>query len=140
MIIRSAIPATFDDYLAESYPDASCNFGGVRSDEIQDRQVRLQAFPYSVLLRLAFAELDYANRWCWQQFGPAQGMCYSVSSEYPVCNDQSTHSHQGTWMSYWLAKTDYDFGFNEWHFAQQEDLDRFVEFVPKINWGECFPK
>jgi len=39
-----------------------------------------------------------------------------------------------------LVKTDYDFGFNEWYFAESEDCDFFVANVDKINWGEHYPK
>ena len=43
-------------------------------------------------------------------------------------------------MCHWFAKVDYDFGFNEWYFAESEDYDLFVANVDKINWGEHFPK
>lgn len=41
-------------------------------------------------------------------------------------------------MTYWLAKTDYDFGFNEWYFKRHADLNRFLEFIPHITWGEAY--
>lgn len=102
--------------------------------------MRLASFPHAVLLQVAYPELDYANRWCWQQFGPADGECQDASSEYPSCNHPGQHSHDGKWVTHWLAKTDYDFGYNEWYFAHAEDRERFLEFVPHIQWGDRYLK
>lgn len=33
----------------------------------------------------------------------------------------------------------YDFGYNEWYFAIEEDLERFLAFVPHISRGEDYP-
>ena len=140
MTHRTVLHANYDDYLEFVYPAALANSANARAAEMQERQLRLAAFPYCVLLQVAFAELDFANRWCWQQFGPAHGECLQASSEYPACAVRTPHSHEGRWLTDWLAKTDYNFGFNEWYFAQQTDRDRFAEFVPLISWGENFPK
>ena len=101
---------------------------------------RLTMFPFAVMLQVAYPEMDYANRWCWQQFGPAHGECWQHCSEYPVCDLPHPHAHVGQWMTHWYVKTDYDFGFNEWYFIREADRDRFLEFVPHVNWGEKFPK
>jgi hypothetical protein len=83
---------------------------------------------------------DFANRWCWQNFGPCDGECTQRYSEYRVCDRSEPHSHVGKWTSHWFVKTDYDFGYNEWYFAENVDRDRFLANVDKINWGEHFPK
>ena len=44
------------------------------------------------------------------------------------------------WTTHWFVKTDYDFGFSEWYFARQSYHDLFLDSVPKINWGEKYPK
>jgi hypothetical protein len=137
---RTVLLATYDDYLDTEYPVTAADSAAARTADIQEHQARLKRFPYSVVLQVSFPELDYANRWCWQQFGPAHGECLESYSQYPSCDLQTAHTHDGTWLTHWLAKTDYDFGFSEWCFAQQESRDRFLAFVPLVNWGERFPK
>ena len=100
----------------------------------------MERFPYAVMLQVAFPELDFANRWCWTRFGPADGGCTQKDSKYRVCTIDVPHSHSGIWTTHWFVKTDYDFGFNEWYFAKQSHYDLFLDSVPKINWGEKYPK
>ena len=130
----------FEGYLDFEYPLERHGSAAARADETRNRNTRMASFPHSVLLRVAFAEMDFANRWCWQQFGPSDGQCLQPYSEYPACSMSGKHEHRGTWMSHWLAKTDYNFGYNEWHFSNLADRDRFVEYLPQVNWGENFPK
>lgn len=61
-------------------------------------------------------------------------------SEYRVCLNDLPYSHSGVWMSHWFEKTDYNFGFNEWYFAERSHHDLFLDFVPMINWGEKYPR
>jgi hypothetical protein len=137
---RTAVQANYDAYLEYEYPAASEGADEARAADRHERHARMAAFPYCVLLQVAYPELDYANGWCWQQFGPAQGECQQASSEYPACDLRTPHSHNGLWVTHWLAKTDYNFGFNEWYFVHQADRERFLEFVPQISWGEHYPK
>ncbi len=140
MTYRTAIHSTFEDYL-------------VSTDETQQeleeqqsaRHETLSNFPFSVMLQVAYPELDFVNRWCWQSFGPHQGECFQIrsgykSSEYPACDLALPHSHIGTWRHRWLVKTDYDFGFCEWYFSNKADHVKFLAFVPSIHWGEKYPK
>jgi len=108
--------------------------------EDQDRKGRVARFPFTVILLVAVPEMDFANRWCWLNFGPADGQCMQFQSEYPACTLAQMHSHTGKWCEYWLEKIDYDFGFCEWYFAEESHRDNFLAFVPEINWGEKFPK
>ncbi|RJF96786.1 hypothetical protein D3870_20585 [Noviherbaspirillum cavernae] len=137
---RTVVPANYDEYLEFEYPAASVDLAEARAADVRERQARLAAFPYCVVLQVSYPELDYANRWCWQQFGPANGECLQASSEYSACEIRGSHSHVGSWLTNWLVKTDYDFGFSEWYFAHEADRDRFLESVPLINWGEGWPK
>ena len=130
--------------------------------EIEERQSIHSDFPHVVLVEGDFPEFDVAVRWCWQTFGPLNGECWS-NSEYPACpivlvtehekdriahgkeykikayDQVERHKHQGTWAIHWLGKTDYDHGFGEFCFANEEQLRSFSEQVPKINWGENYP-
>lgn len=135
MTHQTAILSTFDAYL-ETGGDTAAE----QLDQQTERQQTLVRFPYPVMLELAFPELDFANRWCWQRFGPNHGECAQKHSDYPICMTDDSHSHIGSWTNKWFVKTDYNFGFNEWYFSIPSDRDRFLEFVPSINWGENFPK
>jgi hypothetical protein len=139
-IVRTVVSSSFDDYLTEVYGDGSIGATRGRAVEVHERQARLENFPHSVVLQVAYPELDFANRWCWVQFGAAQGECLNAQSEYPACNLHRPHAHEGKWLSYWLDKVDYDFGYNEWCFTALADLDSFLQFIPHINWGERYPK
>jgi hypothetical protein len=132
---RTVVTSSFDEYLASD--DDSIE--GRTAEEV-DRKERLTRFPFSVMLKVSFPELDFANRWCWQHFGPCDGECTQRYSEYRACDRAEPHSHTGKWTSHWFVKTDYDFGFNEWYFSERADRDLFVASVDKINWGENFPK
>jgi hypothetical protein len=133
MSYRTAILSSFEEYLASD--DHSPGF---RAEEARERKDRLSRLPYSVMLQVSFAEFDFANRWCWQHFGPNDGECLQRQSEYPMCDLVEFHSHTGKWMWYWLAKTDHNFGFSEWYFSKQADRDFFLASVDEINWGEKY--
>lgn len=140
MTHRTVELSDFESLLASDFPPSSPELIEARELVIQERRARLAKFPYSVLLLVAFAEYDYANRWCWQEFGPSHGECLERQSDYPACSRTDTHSHEGNWMPYWHFKTDYNYGYSEWHFVRKADADRFLEFVPRINWGEAYSK
>jgi hypothetical protein len=130
---RTVEASSFKEYLAEM---AAADWAA----EDGERNERLSRFPHSVMLKVSFAELDFANRWCWQNFGPSDGECRQRDSEYCACDRAEPHSHVGKWTWYFLDKTDYNFGFNEWYFAELADRDLFVANVDTINWGEHYPK
>jgi len=138
MTHRTWIRDTFDAYLESEHPLQLEGSAAARAEEARERNMRLAAFPHSVLLQVSYPEMDFANRWCWQQFAPSDGLCLQSHSEYPACTKNGEHAHKGTWTTHWLAKTDYDFGYNEWYFANQPDLDQFVAYLPEVNWGEKF--
>ncbi|QDT94825.1 hypothetical protein [Gimesia aquarii] len=135
MTHQTAKLSTFDAYL-ETGGDTAAE----QLDQQTKRQQTLDRFPYPLMLELAFPEFDFANRWCWQHFGPSHGECFQKHSEYRMCATDLPHCHIGSWTYNWFVKTDYDFGFNEWYFSNASERDLFLEFVPCINWGENFPK
>ena len=137
---RTVVLASYDEYLDFEYPPASLDLVDARAADVRERQARMAVFPHCVVLQVSYPELDDANRWCWQEFGPAHGECLQAGSEYPACEIQGSHSHDGSWLTHWLVKTSYDFGFSEWYFVHVADRDRFLEFVPLINWGEGWPR
>jgi hypothetical protein len=130
---RTVVQSSFEEYFARG---AGSPEG--RAEEVTERNKRLSRFPYAVMLQVSFPELDFADRWCWRQFGPIDGECYQRYSEYRVCDLDGAHSHSGKWTCHWWEKTDYDFGFNEWYFAERGDWERFLANVGEINWGEKF--
>jgi len=138
---QTALLSSFEEYLANTDETNE-----ELTEQLAVRDATLGAFPFGVILRVAYPEIDYANRWASQQFGPRDGECFDVRrgskpSEYPVCDDPEPHDHQGTWCCCQLpVKTDYDFGFCEWYFSNPTDRDRFLAFAPTINWGENFPR
>jgi hypothetical protein len=132
-IPRTLEISSFDAYLSE----CSNPVEYALSDQ-ESRMERIQRFPFAVMLKVSYPELDFANRWCWGRFGPCDGMCAQSASEYRACFDDSSHTHLGAWTSHWFEKTSYDFGFNEWYFASGEDRDFFLATLDEINWGENY--
>ncbi len=128
----------FEDFLREVYAEGEAGAAEGRASEQLERELRLAAFPFAVVLKLSYPRMDFASRWCWQQFGPANGNCEQSSSEYPACPTHEPHSHVGTWATHWLAKIAYDYGFNEWRFANRAAQEDFLAFVPHITWGETY--
>lgn len=111
-----------------------------RDAAIREREDLLQKFPHSVMLEMAYPELDYAHRWCWQRFGPMDGSCTQKYSEYKACSDETEHRHIGKWTSHWFVKKDYDFGYNEFYFVELADRDLLLAHLSDIHWGEHYPK
>lgn len=135
MTHQTLFVSSFEKYLA-----TECASAEIAAEEVRDRQVRLQRFPHSVVLELSYPELDFAERWCWQCCGPADGECMQKDSSYRVCLDGSSHTHSGKWLRHWLAKTDFDFGFCEFYFSDQANQAAFLAQIPSFNWGEKFGK
>lgn len=135
MIARTLKVSSFEHYIANEAdsPEKQCA-------AIQEREDFVHRFPYAVMLELAYPELDYAHRWCWERFGPMDGVCSQKYSEYKVCVDETEHHHTGKWASHWFAKTDYDFGYNEYYFSAQADSELFLAHLSDIHWGEHYPK
>ena len=119
--------SSFEEYLAiEEFSSE------LRAEAHRERDEILSRFPYAVMLQVDFHEFDFVNRWCWQQFGPCDGECLDRESTCRVCDLTAPHSHTGTWLWHWWVKTGYDFGFNEWYFAEQSHYDLFLRFIPEI--------
>lgn len=126
--------------------------------KLEKRKNNLIIFPFSAVLQGAYPEHDYATRWCWQKYGSPQTECCMESySEYPSCPEVlaterfdddgdrayskvKDHSHIGCWTHEWVGKTGYDYGFSEFYFKAQSDLDSFLAAVETFNFGENYAK
>lgn len=127
------------------------------------REERKKRFPYSVIVECNYPEMDFAIRWTWNWLGPRDGRCHESGSEYPACElvkatetvksgtDQEgnpwsykeyanvpDHAHSGVWSALWLGKTGYDYGYMEFYFSSEADLQKFVDEVPKFTLGENY--
>lgn len=134
MPYRTAKLSSYDAYRSSENDDPE-----ERLCADDERSLLLLQFPFAVMLEVAYPEMDFADRWCWETFGPKHGPCRQTQSNYPCCLSEIKHSHEGAWCTRWFVKTDYDFGFNEWYFREQSQYEMFLSFVPLINWGERFP-
>lgn len=140
------------------------------ADREAQRQAILAKFPYSVILAGVYPEHDFVSRWCWQNIGVCDGKCTDgPHSEYTGCPvvlateyisksswkdkegkdhlweekaylEVEEHSHEGSWTSFWLGKTGYDYGLGEYCFATESDRDRFLAAEPTFNTGEKYNK
>lgn len=133
MVYRTVTESSYDAYVSECPASAAD-----RDAEASARKERLLSFPFAVMLKVSYPELDFVNRWCWEQFGPGGGDCLEMHSEYRSCTESTPHAHVGSWVSHWFEKTDYDFGFNEWYFASDLHRNLFISNIKNVNWGENY--
>lgn len=116
---------TFEEFL-EDYPHTFCE---ETLKEINETEKHL---PYTTTVKWMYVAMDDALPWCWQVFGPKDGLC--VDSECcPLVlaygrEKVKAHSHQGTWTSIWLGKTDYDFGYEKFFFKYEAARDVFEKY------------
>ncbi len=107
--------------------------------KINERNVILSDFPYSIVLKTSYSQIDFAEWLLWQLFGDMNGICNQNSSDIPACKIKNKHQHKGNWTNLWLAKTDYDYGFNEWFFKSKKDCKIFINILPLLKqmkgWG-----
>ena len=130
-----------------------------------EREKLLVQFPFTVVATGEYPEHDYARRWCWQNISPENGRCATVHGDYPACplvlaterteqvnwrdksgNDHScerkrytepgNHEHTGEWSFLWLGKTGYDYGYGEFCFRNERDLENFLVVFPTFIWSE----
>jgi hypothetical protein len=131
------------------------------------RAEAISKFPYTIVVESSYPVLDYAHRWCWQNFGPYECKeCGEHCSEYPACpkvlaiqeykikksytkdgvvheydfhtRNPGKHGHEGIWTTVWLGKTGYDYGFSEYYFEKEEDRDKFKLAIPTFGLGENY--
>ena len=70
---QTVLRSSFEEYLANTDETKE-----ELAEQLAVRDATLRAFPFSVILQVAYPEIDYANRWTWQQFGPRDGECFDV--------------------------------------------------------------
>lgn len=88
----------FADYLRECLPPVQW------PEAAAERDTWRQRLPYSLVVKLFYPQLDFAERWCWLTFGECFGECLQRQSEYPSCFEPLPHCHNGRWRARWLAK------------------------------------
>lgn len=138
------------------------------ADKQAKRDEYAAKYPFRVIFEGSYPHQDFAHRWCWQTFGsPQVEKCGDAHSEYPACplvlateyiqtgsyplkdgtivnwsekayREVEDHSHEGTWICYWLGKTGYDFGFSEYFFENELDRDRLLAAAPTFTYGEKY--
>ena len=97
------------------------------------RATILAKFPFSIMTLTAIDDIDFANFWLWNKFGPCNGSCHQSTSAFKACDVHVYHDHVGSWCCHFFAKTGYDFGFNEWYFDNKPSLILFKKFITKFN-------
>ncbi len=122
--------SNFEEYLKEDYLIGNYNGQEYLNYKVKERNEILFKFPYSIILKLFYHQIDFADWILWQILGEVYGVCQY--SDIPACKIKGNHKHNGTWISYWLAKTDYDYGFNEWFFKKKKDINILTEIIPLL--------
>ena len=77
-----------------------------------EREELIVRYPYSVVVEGAFLEYNSLKHWTDEQFGPENS---------PV------------WTSLWYGKTDYDYGYREYFFSRQADLQLLIQHIPLVH-------
>jgi hypothetical protein len=72
-----------------------------------ERKIALEKFPFSLVVEGNYPEADMAIEYCVKNFG----------------------DENGTWMKLWYGKTDYDYGFYEFCFKEEQQLISFKSSV-----------
>ena len=130
----------FEKVLADSSKRYSPELWLVERQEIlQERDSLLKIYPFSIILALCYPQIDFADRWCNQQFGFSNGECHDSYSEYQICQLDAPHCHLGVWRTKWWEKVGYDYSYNEYFFENKSDFDKFITFLPQICFGENYP-
>lgn len=128
------------------------------------REKLLRQFPFTAVATGEYPEHDYARRWCWRNISPENGRCDAWLSAYPACpfaieerkeqvrlrekadkdfsgeqkwyTGPADHTHEGDWRFLWLGKTGYDYGYGEFCFRNERDLENFLVVFPTFIWSE----
>ncbi len=129
--------SNFEEYLNKEYLIGRENKEEYLNHKIVERNKILLDFPYSVILKLFYQQIDFADWLLWQILGDKYGYCNQEQSDIPACKITGKHKHNGVWTSFWLAKTDYDYGFNEWFFKNKEDCNILISILSILRQMYC---
>ena len=80
-------------------------------DYQMDRERLLAHFSYSVVVEGGYEEDDNLKEWMQENFCDAS---------------------KGVWDSLWYGKCDYNYGYWEYFFSSEADLQRFIQKLPSI--------
>jgi hypothetical protein len=154
--------SNIEEFFVQEGSDERAIYRDEERDELHRR------FPHVVVTEGSYPEIDFANRWCWRSFGPPHVKeCTDHYSEYPACplvvatesakeqmhqseggvvkqfqkryyKAPEPHGHDGMWATFWLGKTDYDYGFMEFCFSRPQDKAVFLAAAPLMGFGENY--
>jgi hypothetical protein len=145
----------------KSLKDTKFDFAFVEQRMKQRDEIHVK-FPYTAIVAGDYWEQDYAEKWLWMNISPKDGECKNNEGDFPGCplvlatefiktgtyidqgktktwrekayKEVEEHSHEGTWQTFWLGKTGYDYGDNEFCFQNEVDRDRFLAAVPTFDY------
>lgn len=92
------------------------------SDEFTNERNKInKKFSFSIVVEGLCDELSVAVQWCLDNISRRN---ISVGEDY-IFRKLKENSPDGLWTELWYGKTDYDYGFSEFFFKNQEDLSKF---------------
>jgi len=95
-------------------------------DVLKARESRRCDFPHTLMALLGYDLMDMAKQWCQDQWGPG-GDTYEDRPYQPQENQAFL------WLTCWMMKTEYDYGFCEWYFREPSHLEQFVAHIQSCN-------
>jgi hypothetical protein len=114
------------------YLDETDESRGELIERFKERELRSNSLPFSVMLKITLLDLTAASRWCFERWGLPDGPCFESHSTDAYCTDESDHAHEGNWNWSFYVKTDYDYGFSEWSFKMDSQLNEFYKMLPVL--------
>lgn len=93
-----------------------------------DRDKILKDLTFSIVTEGLSDELLMAVQWCLDNIGKRKD---SIGENY---NFRKLHENtpDGLWTELWYGKTGYDYGFSEFFFQNENDLNNFVLQIPNF--------
>lgn len=136
--------SSFEKYVKEKDIESGTSMVKryLEGERVLEREDTRRSFPYVVTVESDYPSMDDAEAFCWNMFGPRNGECAQTDSECPVCPlvinaktkkldedgfiDVEDHSHIGVWTMFWISKTGYDYGFADFCFKDESDMNIFA--------------
>ena len=133
------------------------SFYETNGSSFHNLQTKILEFPFFIKAEGYYPAHYFAERWCWRNFGPKNGFCDAIQSDYPACEQvliservqdgekvyskPNDHSHLGTWESLWIVKSGYDFGVSTYMFKSEQDKKLFEAHLEagQFGLGENWP-
>lgn len=98
-----------------------------------EREDSLRLFPYSVIIEGDLLEIDLAIERCIKLAGQPDVTSEIVYFKNSAGAFEEVHkSENGNWKSFFYGKIDYDYGFCEFFFKNEEESNMFKDIIPKL--------